>query len=277
MNFNSHFLFQPFLNDAEKNNPAAETLGDMIRVHTIVPGPADHKQALAILDYFGLPESTLMNGPHARESFWEVIEAIRIKVFQQLHVATKEEWRVNWSPKDKAFCLWYRHRNETIDATRNLQFAKATVLNNIVHSVIRESTRHGFGLFSTINIEPGCVLCILDGQIMSREQYETKSAFFHPKIKNLHPYFFMEWNALSGDRLLVRSMRTKYSYINHSTKPNLVLQQDGSKVRLIADQFIRCDAEFFLDYRCEPLPRSYFSSVASSYLHPTPDCFERVE
>lgn len=45
----------------------------------------------------------------------------------------------------------------------------------------------------------------------------------------------LEWNALSPEFLLVRSLRTSYGYINHSTQPNVAIGPDGYTMRACLD------------------------------------------
>jgi len=77
---------------------------------------------------------------------------------------------------------------------------------------------------------------------------------------------FNEWNALTPDVLLVRPLRTKYSFINHSRVPNckIVNVANRLQVRTMAD--IPCSEELTLDYRLEPLPPEYESGPGAKYL-----------
>lgn len=78
----------------------------------------------------------------------------------------------------------------------------------------------------------------------------------------------MEWNALPGDRILARPLRTTYSYINHHVEPNIEAICCGNRVKLIAMRDIRIGEELFLDYRKESLPRRYFDQKENIYLKP---------
>lgn len=262
--FDARLLFSSAI-----RNPYPESndvLGDLQRIQTIVHGPSDRRQAEKILDFFGFDPVSLPH-EHPHEKFWEMIYTIKMQVFHQME-HSGGEWRVDWSRADKAFCLWYRHRDHKKDATRNLDFVRKATLNNIRHTEIKNSREHGFGLFAERRFESGTLLTILDGQIITKSQYELMMDFFHLPLGHLKNHFFMEWNALSNDRLMVRSIRTKYSYINHSANANVALRQipKSHLIELITLEDIPEGSELFLDYRKEPLPRSYFTTPVASYL-----------
>lgn len=264
MMFDSRLLFEPFL--FEHVPESDDRLGDMVRLKTIAMGPSCKQQAIKILDFFSIDSGFLISDA-AHERFWEIIYDIKMRVFSQLTFGP-HEYRVDWSKKDRAFCLWYRPRDIKEDATRDLVFVRKSTVNNILHTEVRESGVHGFGLFSTIYFEPGTLLGILDGQLMTREAYEYRMKLLQASLGNLQNHFFMEWNVLgSGKLLLVRSLRTKYSYINHSDNPNVELSDTSDHtINLIANKPIQVGQELFLDYRQESLPRSYFLSNNGNYL-----------
>ena len=266
LNFESTFLFSSAISHPFAEND--DVLGDMIRVKTIVEGPANKAQALKILDFFGLPDS-ISHAEHAMESFWETVYQIKMQVFSQLSKNRHKEFRVDWSRKDNAFCLWYRHVQKNIDQTRDIDFVRKTTLNNIDHTEIRDSGVHGFGLFATKDFEKGSLLTKLDGQLMTKEIYEDQKTFFALNLDNLKNHFFMEWNVIGkSGLLLVRPMRTKYSYINHDhKKSNIILEPESHLIKLVALKDIVKGEELFLDYRLEALPRSYFHLKNASYLY----------
>jgi len=74
----------------------------------------------------------------------------------------------------------------------------------------------------------------------------------------------MEWNALSVDILLVRALRTKYSYINHSRTPNVKILKESMTIISIVD--ILPNDEILLDYRDEPLNERYLNGHGKTYL-----------
>lgn len=265
--FNAALLFSSAIRNPYPES--SDVLGDLQRIQTLAPGPADRNQAMKILDLFGFdPISLPLEHPH--EKFWEMIFTIKMQVLHQME--SHGEWRVDWSRIDKAFCLWHRHRDASKDATRNLDFVRKSTVNNIHHTSIQNSREHGFGLFAEKDFEKDTLLTILDGQVMSKEHYENLQNFFALPLHNLKNHFFMEWNAISANRLLVRSMRTKYSYINHSAEFANVALRHGQKchlIELISIKPLPKGSELLIDYRMEPLPRSYFSSPTAFYLHPT--------
>jgi hypothetical protein len=130
-----------------------------------------------------------------------------------------------------------------------MQASAYPIVDNLLFSEIRPSTIHGDGLFATNNIIANSILGVLDGQLVPwDEQFST--AF--------------EWNAISESQLLIRPLRTKYSYINHSRSPNLQLEYHP--LRVTALKGIKADEELTLDYRKEPLPKTYQQGHGSGYL-----------
>lgn len=125
------------------------------------------------------------------------------------------------------------------------------VIDNLKFTHIAKSQIHGNGLFASDNIVACTVLGELDGQIVPWELY-CKYAMA------------MEWNALAEETLLVRPYRTKYSFINHSRKPNLILANNPLRVVVLAD--VKSGEELTLDYRSEPLPPEYIKYKGVFYL-----------
>ena len=167
-------------------------------------------------------------------------------------------------------CLWYRDRDHRRDATRDLLFVRANTKVLSAGAEIRNSPVHGFGLFAVKN---WCINNVfvenLGGQVLSHDEYELLQARLAPGLGRMRRFFFMEWNALPGDRLLARPFRTQYSYINHSTETNVRIEPlSCGGLSLVISRDIEPEGEFFLDYRLEPLPRGYFESPYSGYLVP---------
>ena len=130
-----------------------------------------------------------------------------------------------------------------------MQQSAYPIVDNLLFSEIRPSTIHGDGLFATNSINANSILGILDGQLVPwDEQFST--AF--------------EWNAISESQLLIRPLRSKYSYINHSRTPNL--QREYHPLRVTALKDIKAGEELTLDYRKEPLPKTYQQGHGSGYL-----------
>ncbi|WP_165855833.1 SET domain-containing protein-lysine N-methyltransferase [Marinobacter sp. JSM 1782161] len=128
------------------------------------------------------------------------------------------------------------------------------VIDNIRYTRIASSTIHGHGLFCITDLEAGLAIAELDGQVVPWSLHETQ-------------HLTSEWNALPGNRLLVRPYKTRYFYINHARTPNLKLERLGDdRIRIVTLRFIREGEELTLDYRSEPLPDDYLSGHGATYL-----------
>ncbi len=131
------------------------------------------------------------------------------------------------------------------------------IVDNIANTDIKKSQIHGYGLFSTNEIDGGTILCILDGQIVSWDSYDV--FFSKNPFGQFNDYLFMEWNALDYNVLMVRPFRTKYSFINHSRTPNLILRRHP--VTLMTLRHINPGEELTIDYRKEPLRKEYLEKA----------------
>ena len=148
------------------------------------------------------------------------------------------------------------------DVTKNIDFINETVIDNINFTYISESKIHGFGLFANKNLDSGTILCFLDGQVMSWDHYdEIAKSINLGKYQN---YIFMEWNALSNKTLLVRAFRTKYSYINHSSVPNVEIKYNPIRIETIKQ--INKNDEIVIDYNKEPLKKEYLDDKEKGFL-----------
>ncbi len=137
------------------------------------------------------------------------------------------------------------------------------IIDNISHAEIRPSSIHGFGLFATEPISAGTILGVLDGQVIDWDEYDLIcSSLSLPK--QVKQNIFMEWNALSESVLLVRPLRTKYSFINHSRTPNVHLEYHP--LRVVVSRDLQEGEELLLDYRCEPLRAEYLDGHGKTYL-----------
>lgn len=134
------------------------------------------------------------------------------------------------------------------------------LVDNICGTIIKKSTIHGYGLFAEKVFHPGDILCLLDGQIVSWSSHDKAES--DKLFKNFNNYLFMEWNALEENALMIRPFRTKYSFINHSRKPNLVLRR--YPLAVISGSHIEEGEELTIDYRKEPLNKKYLEK--STYL-----------
>jgi hypothetical protein len=113
-------------------------------------------------------------------------------------------------------------------------------------------------------ITKGQRLCELDGQILDKHKYDEIESMIAPLIPKYKTFFFMECNYLEDGKVLVRNIRTKYSYINHSRTPNTEIRL--SPMRLIAIQDIHLGDELTVDYRNEPLSEAYISRPDKQFL-----------
>jgi hypothetical protein len=266
LNFDVGDFFVPecyTLVDNARQAENAEYLGDMLMIKTLIVTTNPQKLPFEILSYFGVPYEIIKIG----ESVWEIVEDIRIKVFTEMLALTGDEYRIERSCETGNYCLFFRSLDTNYDSTKNLAFVKKNTQNLIEHSEIKISTVHGFGLFATEDIQADETIGSLDGQVISYHDYESLRHSLSAEAGRLRHYFFMEWNALPGGKnLLARPLRTSYSYINHSTRPNLILVHGSSKVLIVALREIKAGEEFFVDYRKEDIPREYFTLLGSCYL-----------
>jgi len=148
--------------------------------------------------------------------------------------------------------------------TKDLDFVKKVVIDNISFSYISNSKIHGFGLFADSNIQKNTILGILDGQIMDWNNYDNLSDFLKNEFNIYKNYIFMEWNALNNKTLLVRPFRTKYSYINHSENPNVTIKYNPIRIETIRK--ITKDEEILINYKNEPLKGDYLEGYGKSFL-----------
>jgi uncharacterized protein len=123
------------------------------------------------------------------------------------------------------------------------------IIDNILFSEIKPSIIHGKGLFSQRFITKNSILGILDGQYLSYSPFFLKA---------------FEWNAIEENLLLIRPFRTKYGFINHNRAPNLILKQNPLVIIALRD--IQENEEMTLDYRKEPLPKSYIQGYGVNFL-----------
>lgn len=148
------------------------------------------------------------------------------------------------------------------DVTKDLEFVRNSVIDNIPFTEISKSNIHSFGLFAKKDFKIGGIICILDGQTMDWDFYDELCKKIN--LKEYQNYIFMEWNALSQNTLLVRAFRTKYSYINHSKAPNVALKYNPLRIETIRN--IKNNEEILIDYSKEPLKQSYLQDQEKQFL-----------
>jgi uncharacterized protein len=133
-----------------------------------------------------------------------------------------------------------------IDALATTLLGGAPCLETIPGTEVATSTIHGRGLVARRAWSTGEVLGTLDGQVVDVTR--------HPAIIDA-----LEWNALSPELLLVRAIRTSYGFMNHSTDPNVSIDDDGGTMR--ACRAIASGDELTLDYFAQPVPAAYLESA----------------
>lgn len=127
----------------------------------------------------------------------------------------------------------------------------AVCVETIANAVVAPSAIQGRGLFSLQARAAGGVLCILDGQLVDVDA--------HPAVIEA-----LEWNAVDPRHLLVRPLRSSYGFINHSARPNVVIDDDGRTMR--ACRPIAAGEEFTMDYFAQPLPPAYLAGDEAAAL-----------
>jgi uncharacterized protein len=127
----------------------------------------------------------------------------------------------------------------------------APFIETIPGAALGSSSIQGRGLFATRTWEPGDVLCTLDGQVVDVRRY--------PAVIDA-----LEWNALTPELLLVRPLRTSYGFLNHGTRPNVAIDDDGLTMR--ACLAIAPGDELTLDYFAQPVPAAYLAGKEAAVL-----------
>lgn len=138
-----------------------------------------------------------------------------------------------------------------IDALAGWLLDGAPCIETIPSTEVRLSPIQGSGLFTRRARPLDEVLGILDGQVVDVTR--------HPAVIDA-----LEWNALSPERLLVRAIRTSYGFMNHSTGPNVSIDDDGRTMR--ACRPIAVGDELTLDYFAQPVPLAYLTSAEATAL-----------
>jgi len=154
------------------------------------------------------------------------------------------------------------HRKDAKQMTTDFNFINKNVIDNIKFTHIAESRIDGFGLFADKNLDSGTILCFLDGQVISWDHYDGMAKTIN--LGKYQDYIFMEWNALDTNTLLVRAFRTKYSYINHSSVPNVEIKYNPIRIETIKQ--INKNDEIVIDYNKEPLKKEYLDDKEKGFL-----------
>lgn len=138
-----------------------------------------------------------------------------------------------------------------IDAFADRLLDGAPCIETIAGAELAESPIQGRGMFARRTWATGEVLCRLDGQVVDVTR--------HPAVIDT-----LEWNALTPELLLVRALRTSYGFINHSSRPNMRIDEDGRTMR--ACRPIAPGEELTMDYFAQPVPPAYLASSEADAL-----------
>ena len=103
---------------------------------------------------------------------------------------------------------------------------------------------------------------IAKSRIINWDHYDEMAKTIN--LGKYQDYIFMEWNALDTKTLLVRAFRTKYSYINHSSDPNVEVKYNPIRIETIKE--IRGGDEILIDYNKEPLKQTYLENKEKNFL-----------
>jgi hypothetical protein len=105
---------------------------------------------------------------------------------------------------------------------------------------------------------------LLDGQVINKQVYGHVCTSLLPSVKGVESYLFMECNYLDENKMLATTFRTKYSYIKHSSMPNVSIKYH--LIRIVASQNIAEGTELTIDCCQEPLTKSYLARPNKKFL-----------
>lgn len=110
---------------------------------------------------------------------------------------------------------------------------KQFYIDNIENTIVKNSNIHGYGLFATKLIKKDTLLCILNGQIIKREEYSEflKHSHFDKKM-------FIEKYNINEEYIAAMPFRTKYSYINHDEYTNIKSEVKNKQLYVYANEDI---------------------------------------
>jgi len=141
-----------------------------------------------------------------------------------------------------------------IDLLATALLRGASCIETIPDTRVGPSPTQGHGLFADRAWAEREVLAELDGQIVDVVEYPAVEA--------------LEWNGLTPELLLVRPIRTSYGFMNHSTTPNVAIDDDGVTMR--ACRPIAPGEELLIDYFATPVPDAYLASEEAAILRRGP-------
>ena len=107
-------------------------------------------------------------------------------------------------------------------------------VDNIKDTVVKHSSIHGYGLFTTKLIKKDTLLCVLSGQIIKREDY---AKFL--KYSDYDKKLFIEKYNINEEYIAAMPFRTKYSYINHAEYTNIKSHVENNELYVYANEDIK--------------------------------------
>lgn len=117
--------------------------------------------------------------------------------------------------------------------------------DNAPDTYVKESSIEGFGLYASKDFVKGEL--IIDYNLFSENWYNMKYSDLSEEQVRKNWYVMTDKeNCITSDKY------SKFSYINHSRKPNCFW--DITKKIIVADKDIKENEELFIDYRLEPRP-----------------------
>jgi len=116
-------------------------------------------------------------------------------------------------------------------------------IDNIKHTTVKPSPLHGHGLFATHLIAKDTLLCILEGQVLTTQEYKALLASDDHDL-----VYFMEKYKIDETHIAAIPFRTKYSYINHNSVANVYSILKGRKLYVYALTEIEVGAELVDTY-----------------------------
>jgi SET domain-containing protein len=122
--------------------------------------------------------------------------------------------------------------------------------DNGPHTQVKASFIHGWGLFATKQFHIGET--VIDYNLFPESWYETRYAMLTPEQISYNWYVMLD-----RERCITSDRWSKFSYINHSRRPNCDWFLD--KKLIVAHRNIEIGEELFIDYRLEPQPKSTFT------------------
>lgn len=117
--------------------------------------------------------------------------------------------------------------------------------DNAPDTKVKASFIDGYGLFAARDFNPGEI--IVDYNLFPESWYETRySQLSEQQIKK--NWYIM----IDSERCITSDRWSKFSYMNHSRKPNCIWDIQNKIVT--AGKHITEGDELFIDYRLEPRP-----------------------